>query len=62
MKASELKKKLRKEGCYLYRQGGRHELWYSPTTHRLFPIPRHGTQEVARGTAKAIFEAAGIEL
>jgi predicted RNA binding protein YcfA (HicA-like mRNA interferase family) len=61
VKANELKKKLRQNGCYLHRQGGRHELWYSPVTGRLFPVPRHGTQEIARGTEKAIFEAAGIE-
>jgi predicted RNA binding protein YcfA (HicA-like mRNA interferase family) len=61
VKASELKKKLRQNGCYLHRQGGRHELWYSPATGRLFPVPRHSAQEVAHGTEKAILEAAGIE-
>ena len=29
MRTGELKKKLRKAGCYKIREGGNHEIWYS---------------------------------
>lgn len=38
MKYSELKKMLKKYGCRLDHEGGRHEIWYSPITNKMFPI------------------------
>lgn len=61
MKTSELKKILKKNGCYLRRQGGNHEIWYSPITGKVFAIGRHGSQEIATGTARKILEEAGIQ-
>jgi HicA toxin of bacterial toxin-antitoxin, len=35
----EVKRILRANGCYFHRQGkGDHEIWYSPTTNRYFPV------------------------
>lgn len=61
MKYSELKKLLKKNGCYLVREGANHEQWYSPKTGKTFSIGRHSTQEVASGTLKNIKRDAGLE-
>ena len=61
MKYSELKKILIKNGCRFDHSGGRHEIWYSPITKKVFPVARHKTEDVAKGTLKSILRAAGIE-
>lgn len=50
MTYSELKKLLKKNGCYLDHEGKRHEIWYSPITGEHFPLGRHKTEEVKNGT------------
>jgi len=60
MKYSELKRLLRKKGCYYDHAGGRHEMWYSPITKKLFPVSRHDGQEVAPPTLAQIKRQAGI--
>ena len=45
MKYSELKRWLRKSGCYLHHEGGNHEIWYSPITGNMFPVGRHDSEE-----------------
>lgn len=54
MKYNELIKQLRKAGCYVTRNGARHDLWYSPITGMEKAVPRHSTQEVKKGTLRAI--------
>lgn len=61
MKVSEMKKKLRKAGCYKIREGTRHEIWYSPKTDEEFPVSRHNTEELPTGTANSIKKAAGLK-
>lgn len=61
MKASELKKLLRANKCYIQREGSNHEIWFSPITGKAFPVPRHGAKEVATGTVMNIKRTAGIE-
>lgn len=61
MTYSELKKILKKHGCKFHHDGGRHEIWHSPITNKMFPIGRHKSEEVAKGTLKAIMQQAGIE-
>lgn len=39
MKYSEIKRKLKRAGCYCKREGANHEIWYSPATDRMFPVP-----------------------
>ena len=34
MTYGELKRRLKKIGCYLDREGSRHEIWYSPITSK----------------------------
>lgn len=60
MKVSEVKKMLRENDCYFYREGSRHEIWVSRKTGIKFQVPRHGTQDVPLGTLKSIKRSAGI--
>ena len=41
MKRKELEKKLRRNGCYLKREGSSHSLWINPRTGVVEAIPRH---------------------
>lgn len=61
MTYGELKRLLKKSGCYLVREGKRHEQWHSPTTNETFPVGRHNTEEVAEGTLKNIKRASGLK-
>jgi predicted RNA binding protein YcfA (HicA-like mRNA interferase family) len=61
MKYSELKNILNANGCYIDREGGNHEWWYSPLTSRQFAVGRHDKQEVPTGTCNAILKQAGVK-
>lgn len=61
MKISELKKLLKKNGCYFIRDGDNHEIWYSPTTKQQFAVPRHNSKELPTGTEKTIKKQAGLK-
>lgn len=61
VKTSELKKLLSKSGCYLYREGTNHEIWFSPVTGKKFQVPRHDSKEIAVGTANNIKRCAGLK-
>lgn len=61
MKYSELKKLLKKNGCYLEHEGKSHEIWYSPKTKNSFSVGRHNSQDVPSGTYRAILKQAGIK-
>ena len=41
MKRKQLLKYLRKNGCELLREGGRHSWWYNVETNRRSAVPRH---------------------
>lgn len=60
MKTSELMRLLTKYGCFIYRRGANHDIWYSPITKQTFPVPRHGSQELRTGTLRSIMNKAGI--
>ncbi|HEV2416541.1 MAG TPA: type II toxin-antitoxin system HicA family toxin [Terriglobia bacterium] len=54
----KLKEVLRIHGCSFDRPGrGDHEIWYSPITHRRFPVD-HDIK--SRHTANAVLKQAGI--
>lgn len=61
MKYSEVKKLLKKNGCYILREGTNHEMWYSPKTGKTFPVSRHNSQDAKSGTLKSILKDAGLE-
>lgn len=60
MKVSEMKKLLKQIGCRKIRDGGNHEIWYSPITNRKFQVPRHQSQELPTGTEKQIRKESGL--
>lgn len=60
MRVNELKKLLKKSGCYIEREGASHEIWYSPITQNHFPVSRHGSEELKAKTLNSIKKAAGI--
>lgn len=60
MKIKELERKLKVQGCYFMKHGKRHDLWFSPITNSVFPIPRHGAKEVPDGTLDDIIKQSGI--
>ena len=41
MKLNALLKHLRRNGCYLKREGRSHSLWANPTTGETEAVPRH---------------------
>lgn len=49
MKYNQFIAELTAAGCYVSRHGANHDIWYSPITGELFPIPRHGGKEVPKG-------------
>jgi mRNA interferase HicA len=53
----ELDALLRQHGCRLVREGGKHEMWWSPITQKSFVVPR---QLKGEGTLRAILRDAGI--
>jgi predicted RNA binding protein YcfA (HicA-like mRNA interferase family) len=61
MTYSELKRELKKSGCFIHHHGSRHEIWESPITGQQFPVGRHDAQEVPKGTLGSIKKAAGLK-
>jgi len=54
-----VKRILRENDCHKVRQGkGDHEIWYSPHTHRHFPVD---SKILSRHTANAILKQAGLD-
>ncbi|HET8700533.1 MAG TPA: type II toxin-antitoxin system HicA family toxin [Nitrococcus sp.] len=54
----QVKQHLQEAGCRFERQGrGDHEIWYSPLTHRRFPVDAHIK---SRHTANGVLKQAGL--
>lgn len=60
MKTQELTKLLKKNGCYIKRNGKKHDILFSEITKREFPVPRHKA-EIPPGTLNSITKDAGIK-
>ncbi len=52
MKRSSLLQHLRRQGCYLKREGRAHSLWFNPQTGAVEAVPRH--TEIPNGLARKI--------
>jgi mRNA interferase HicA len=52
MKREALLRHLRRNGCYLKREGRAHSLWSNPQTGEIEAVPRH--QEIPNSLAKKI--------
>ena len=60
MKVSELKRMLRENGCYFVKDGGEHEMWFSPISGKKLRVPRHDAKELPTGTKNRILKDAGL--
>ncbi|MDO4163668.1 MAG: type II toxin-antitoxin system HicA family toxin [Bacteroides sp.] len=60
MKVSEVVRLLKAAGCFVYRRGGNHDIWYSPITGKTFPVSRHKTEDLKPKTLESIMSKAGI--
>ena len=61
MTTAELLKLLKENGCTFVRNGGRHDIYFSPITGKQFPVGRHNKEEVPNGTLQNIFKCAGLK-
>jgi predicted RNA binding protein YcfA (HicA-like mRNA interferase family) len=57
----ELKRLLKKSGSCFHHHGGRHEMWENPKTREQYPVGRHDTKEVPKGTLESIKKSTGIK-
>ena len=60
IKRQQLEKHLKRCGCILLREGGKHSVWENPANDRRATMPRH--REIPRTTARAICSQLGITL
>lgn len=60
MNTQELLRLLKKNNCHIKRNGSRHDIWYSETTKKEFPVPRHKA-ELPLGTLNNILKDAGLK-
>lgn len=60
MKLSELLKLLKENDIQFQKHGKKHDIYYSPLTNKVFPVPRHKT-EIASGTLQNILRDAGLK-
>ncbi len=58
MKRKDLIAHLRRHGCQLYREGGRHSIYYNPANNKTSSVPRH--REIVDFLARKIFRDLGI--
>ncbi len=58
MKRRALLKHLRKSGCELFREGGKHAIFWNPANRRTSSVPRHN--EIIDVLARKICKDLGI--
>ena len=58
MKRYALLKHLRKQGCFLKREGASHSLWCNPQTGHIEAVPRH--TEIPNKLAKKVCKSLSI--
>jgi predicted RNA binding protein YcfA (HicA-like mRNA interferase family) len=54
MKLTDVVRALRKAGCHIDREGGRHTVWRCPCGQHITAVPRH--RQVTAGVVGAIAE------
>lgn len=61
MRYGEIKRMLKKNGCYKVSEGKEHERWFSPITGKKFSVSRHNGEEAKTGTYQSILRDAGLK-
>ena len=59
-KYKDVKKLLKELGFEEVRQKGSHVIFKNPITGSTFPVPNHGSKELAIGTLRSILKSAGL--
>jgi len=59
MRLTDLIKHLKKEGCFLVREGGSHTIYNNPNNKKNVPVPRH--REIKNMLAKKICQQLEID-
>ncbi len=52
MKTKQFCAELTASGCFIARNGSRHDIWTNPKTGAKYPIPRHQSQELSNRIVK----------
>ncbi|MCL2604304.1 MAG: type II toxin-antitoxin system HicA family toxin [Defluviitaleaceae bacterium] len=60
MKVSEITRLAKKHGCFIKRNGKKHDIWINPATGGTAPIPRHQGKEIPTGTEEDIKKKLGL--
>ncbi len=60
MRVNEMLKILKKDGWYLYKHGGNHDIYVHDTKDGQIIIPRHPSKELKKGTEQSILKSAGL--
>lgn len=60
MKRKDLIKHLRRNGCFLKREGSSHSLWYNPKIGHIEAVPRH--KEISNKLVKKICKSLEIKI
>jgi mRNA interferase HicA len=58
MKRTDLIRYLQANGCELFREGGRHSIWWNPANRKTSALPRH--VEIVNPTARRICKDLGV--
>ena len=62
MKWSEIKRRLKKYGCYKFMEASNHEIWKNPKNGKTKALGRHDGQEVRKKTAYDIFKVLDVPM
>ena len=60
MKRVKLVQHIKKQGCYLLREGSNHSLYFNPVNNKISTIPRHS--DVKKFTAQKICKDLNIAI
>lgn len=61
MKVNQFVALMKRNGCFLLRHGGRHDVWFSPKTNQSFSVPRHSSKELLKGIEAEGRKALGLK-
>lgn len=61
MRVSEFRKAVAKIGCQKVREGGNHEIWYSPITGEYFRLSRDRNKDLTPEAESKLRKLAGLK-
>ena len=61
MRVSEFRRAVEKIGCWLEREGGKHQIWRSPITGEQFRLSRDGNKDLKPKAEHQLRKLAGLK-